>query len=109
MHWKYWFAGIMGATLPVMALDPAAAHMIEALPQRDVGRMLYIHHCQPCHGKDKRGVAKAPVTAEVIARKPFHVWLDRLEKGCYGDHNKSRRFLDAYQRVKVLRFLERQE
>jgi mono/diheme cytochrome c family protein len=92
-------------TVRLMALDPAAGHMVEALPPRDIGQEVYDKHCVGCHGADLHGVVDAPLDADLLKRYEIKTLIQKLQKGCVGTPPHSYGHLKIYELVKVTRHI----
>ncbi len=87
------------------AIDAAAGHMVEALPERDIGQEVYSKYCFGCHGSDRLGVPQAPLDAAHMQPLMVKTIMTRFRKRC---QEKSHALaLKVYEQVKVARYLQR--
>jgi mono/diheme cytochrome c family protein len=97
--------GLLIFSMHLTALDPAAGHMVEALPPRDIGQEVYDKHCVGCHGADLHGVVDAPLDADLLKRYEIKTLIQKLQKGCVGTPPHSYDHLKIYELVKVTRHI----
>jgi mono/diheme cytochrome c family protein len=92
-------------TVRLIAIDPAAGHMIEALPPRDIGQEVYDKHCVGCHGVDMHRIAGAPLDADLLKRYEIKTLIRKLQQGCVGTPPHSYDHLKIHELVKVGRHI----
>jgi mono/diheme cytochrome c family protein len=97
--------GLLTFGIRLVALDPAAGHMVEALPPRDIGQEVYDKHCIRCHGVDLHGVVGTPLGADLLKRYAIKTLIQKLQKGCVRNPKSPYKFLKMYELVKVVRHI----
>jgi mono/diheme cytochrome c family protein len=100
---------VLGGTVAAYAIDPAAGHMVEALPERDYGREVYVHYCLRCHGPDRKKITGASLTPRALNHYQTKDLIAKIGRGCTGNTDGTYRTLEAWQLLKVARFLQRED
>ncbi len=98
----------LGSTLCAFAIDPAAGHMIEALPERDYGHEIYLQRCASCHGADRMQILQAPLTPQALKQYQTGTLMATIRLHCQKHPASGIRSMATWQQLKVARYLQRE-
>ncbi len=88
------------------AIDPAAAHMAEALPKPNTGEKLYNLYCAACHHKERIGIAGPPLIPAFLKKYRLKDLIGKIRNGFPQTLMPSYEFLNAYQLLEIARYIK---
>ena len=89
------------------AIDPAAAHMIEAVKKQNVGKKLYNKYCTACHHKERIGLVGPPLLPEFLRKyKQIKDLSKKIKNGFPQTLMPSYEFLNPYERLEISRYIK---
>jgi mono/diheme cytochrome c family protein len=91
----------------LFAIDPAAGHMVEALPKRDLGKEIYETHCMICHHKDRIGIAGPPLIPAFLRKYKLKDLVAKIRNGFPQTLMPSYEFLSSWELIQVARYIKR--
>jgi mono/diheme cytochrome c family protein len=64
------------------AFDPAmAGHQLEAMPEKDYGKALYLQHCARCHHADRIGISGPPLLPRFLRKYKVKDLIPMIRNG----------------------------
>ncbi len=88
------------------AIDPAAAHMIEAMPKHNTGKKLYNKYCAACHHKERIGIAGPPLIPEFLRKYKLKDLSKKIKNGFPQTLMPSYEFLNPYELLEISRYIK---
>lgn len=87
-------------------IDGAAAHMVEALPKKDIGKDIYNLHCISCHNLEKLDDATFFLSRSKLEKYMEKDLVSKLKGESLNPHIPKFDFLSLYELHKVARYIK---
>ena len=87
-------------------IDGATAHMVEALPKKEIGKELYNKYCISCHHKNRLGVNGVSILPSNLEKYIEKDLVQKIKNGFPQTLMPKYDFLSLYELHQIARYLK---
>lgn len=87
-------------------IDGASAHIVEALPKKEIGKELYNKYCISCHHENRLGVDRFPLLPNSLEKYLEKDLVSKIKYGYPQKYMPKYDFLSLYELHQLARFIQ---